>query len=200
MSPQEYELVIAYKCNWNCSYCAVDTHKQKELTKDEVISKIQKIEPKSNVTLSGGELGLCKKEYLLEIIQLLKEKECNLALNTNGLFIKRYPDLLKEFEYVLYHCSENLTEIEVLPDEFDSSYTQYMIVVDDNNFINLRSFLEKYSFIKFDIVPSTMPEGINNTILSYKNRIKILTTFHKYMTDESKKYILKGRPYDITYL
>lgn len=197
---KEYELVLTYKCNWNCSYCAVDTHNQKELSLDEVKQKIQKIENDSNVTLSGGELGTMRKENLLEIIELLEAKNCNLAINTNGLFLRVHRDLMHRFEYILYHCSEDLKEIALLPDEFDSSYTQYMIVVDDLNFPNLESFLQKYPNIKFDIVPSTMPLGVNNTILSYENKVKIFTKYHKHMTEESKYYIMKGRPYDIEYL
>jgi len=197
---KEYELVVTYKCNWKCKYCAVDTHNQDDLDLEDVFKKIEKIEDGSNVTLSGGELGMKKKKYLLPIIEALENKNCNLALNTNGLFIRTHPDLIKRFEYILYHCSENLTTIDHLPDSFDSSFTQYMIVVDDTNFKNLDSFLSRYPDIVFDIVPATLPEGIKGTTLSYKNRVMIFTRYTSRMTEESKHYLMKGRPYDIEYL
>lgn len=196
----EYELVVTYKCNWNCKYCAVDTHNQKTISNDMILDKISKIQNSSTVTLSGGEVGTMSKDSIIMIINELKKKDCRISLNTNGLFIKKYPELLREFEYILYHCSENLKEIEILPHEFDSSFTQYMIVVSDINFNNLGSFLNKYRDMLFDIVPSTMPEGIKLDTLSNKNKIAIFTKYHKHMTDESKYYFMKGRPYDITYI
>lgn len=197
---KEYELVVTYKCNWNCTFCAVDTHNQPKLPIEDIEEKIKKIEFGSEVTLSGGEVGTMSMNDIVYIITLLELKQCKLSLNTNGLFIKKYPELLNKFKEILYHCSEDLTEIEVMPDEFNSSFTKYMIVVDDMNFKNLDSFLNKYSHIKFDIVPSTMPEGVDLCTLSYKNKVKIFTKYQKHMTEESKYYLMKGRPYDIRYL
>ena len=33
---KEIEIVVTYKCNWNCSYCCVDTHNQPEPTTNDV--------------------------------------------------------------------------------------------------------------------------------------------------------------------
>ena len=197
---KEYELVITYKCNWFCDYCAVDTHNQKE---PNISNKIDLIEDGSNVTLSGGELGLLKEDKLLKIIKILLNKNCNLAINTNGLFIKVHPKLFKYFEYILYHCSENLNIIDIpidlLPNEIKHK-TDYLLVLTDNNIDNLDSFLKRYPYV-FKMVPSTMPNGIKGTILSKYNYFKILKKYYKFMDNESRKDFMHGKKYDnIIYL
>ena len=64
----EVAITITYKCNWNCEYCAVrNNHDYKDnVTHDDVLSKISKIEDNSVVTIFGGEPGLVERKYIEE--------------------------------------------------------------------------------------------------------------------------------------
>ncbi len=196
----EVEMVVTWLCNWKCDYCSVDTHNRPKLTMEEVEKKLNEVPFKSIVTLSGGEVGMMKRNEIEFIISKLKSKDCKIHLNTNGLFIKRYKDLLKNFDYILYHCSENLDlDEEIIID--DDLKLEYMLIVTDNNYHKLENFLRKYPNIKFHIVSSTMPKGINNVTLNKKIKNSLIKKYHHRMTIESKKRIFTEKNFDaIKYL
>lgn len=187
-----YELIIGYTCNWNCDYCAVDTH-NKIISEKEVFLKIDDILENSIVILSGGELGTMNKNYILNVINKLKDKSCELHLNTNGLFIKKYSDLLHHFTKINYHCSENLN----LEDKLIYGNFNYLLIVTDKNVGNLQSFLEKHKEINFNIIPATTPStGIKNApILTKENRMMILKKFGTKLNKQSKINLLNGVDY-----
>jgi organic radical activating enzyme len=196
----EIELVVTWVCNWHCNYCSVDTHNRPILTMDEVKQKLNSVTPGYIVTLSGGEVGTMKREDIEYIIKELKSKKCKLHINTNGLFIKRYKDLCKHFDNILYHCSEDLelSDNIIIDEELN---LDYLLIVTDKNFHKLESFLNKYKDIKFNLVSSTMPFGINGTTLSKINKNKMLAKFHNRMTEESKMRVFKEKDFDaIIYL
>jgi organic radical activating enzyme len=197
---KEIELVVTWVCQWFCDYCCVDTHNRPKLTMDEVKAKLDKIIPGYNVTLSGGEVGTMKRDDILYILDALEAKGCRPSINTNGLFIKRYRDLLPRFDTILYHCSEDLDiDDEIIQDpELD---LQYLLIVTDNNFHKLQAFIDKYPHIDFHLVAATNPEGVNNVILSPKLKHKMLVMHHKRMTEDSKKRVFKEKDFDsIIYL
>jgi organic radical activating enzyme len=197
---KEIELVVTWVCNWHCDYCCVDTHNRPTLTMDEVKAKLDKVIPGYNVTLSGGEVGSMKRKDIEYILDELEKKGCRPSINTNGLFIKRYRDLLPRFDTVLYHCSENLDLDEdiIIDPELN---LQYLLIVTDTNFDKLEAFINKYPDIEFHLVAATMPEGINGVTLSAKLKHAMLTRFHKRMTSESKVRIFKEKDFDsIIYL
>jgi len=197
MNEREIELIVTYKCNWNCSFCAVDTHNRPRLSFEEVKEKLLYIRnnyPSYNITLSGGELGTMKREELEFIIDYLKPISNSLSLNTNGLFLEKYPDLASRLDYILYHCSENLdNEIET----FKHKNIDYMIVVDDINFKNFDNFMKSNKDIIFDVVAATKADGGLDSILSYKNRVKLLTSFKKFknISKKSLKRLIKEKDY-----
>jgi organic radical activating enzyme len=197
---REIEIVVTWVCQWHCDYCCVDTHNRPRLTMEDVKSKLDKVIPGYNVTLSGGEVGTMKRSDIEFIINELKAKDCKLSINTNGLFIKRYRDLLHHFEYILYHCSENLDiEDEIIIDpELD---LQYLLIVTDLNFHKLEAFLNKYPDIEFHLVAATMPGGIVGPVLSSRLKHKMLSKFHHRMSSESKLRVFKEKDFDsIIYL
>ena len=104
---KEYAVTITYKCNWNCNYCAVkNKYDYKEnLTHEDVMNKLKIIPYNSDVTIFGGEPGLVEKEKNEKYICFLKKRNCRLFLETNGTFIQKYPELLCNFDEILYHCS-----------------------------------------------------------------------------------------------
>jgi hypothetical protein len=166
----------------------------------DVIIKLEKVIPGYNVTLSGGEVGSMKREHIEFILDELEKKGCRPSINTNGLFIKRYRDLLPRFDTILYHCSENLDiDDEIIIDP--ELNLQYLLIVTDLNFHKLESFLNKYPDIKFNLVAATMPIGITGPVLSPKLKHKMLSQFHHRMTEESVKRVFKEKDFDsIIYL
>jgi hypothetical protein len=162
---------------------------------DDVKAKLDKVIPGYNVTLSGGEVGSMKRHEIEYILSELEKKGCRPSINTNGLFIKRYRDLLPRFDTVLYHCSENLD----LDDELIIDATlnlQYLLIVTDSNFYKLEAFLNKYPDIEFNLVAATMPEGITGTVLSTKLKHAMIARHHKRMTEESKLRVFKEKDFD----
>lgn len=199
----EYELRITYKCNWDCEYCCVDTHNQPE--PDNIFNLIKKIPDNSPVTLSGGEPGVLSKNQLEEIMDTLFQKNCQLGINTNGLFIKKYPDLMDKYiSNINYHVTQDLDiDDEIIEIDNKSIEVNHLIIVHDRNFHKLDSFLKKYPDRKFSIIAATNPEsGIKNAPeLSKKNRILILKHYYKRLTECSLKRLIKERSFnDIIYL
>ncbi len=197
---KEIELVVTWTCQWHCDYCCVDTHNRPTLTMDEVKTKLDKIIPGYNVTLSGGEVGTMKRADIEYILDELEKKGCRPSINTNGLFIKRYRDLLPRFDTILYHCSEDMIiDDDIIIDP--ELNLQYLLIVTDNNFERLGAFLAKYPQIQFHLVAATNPEGINGVILSSKFKHAMLARYHSRMTEESKKRVFTEKDFDsIIYL
>jgi organic radical activating enzyme len=63
----------------------------------EVVDKINRIEDSSIVTLFGGEPGILDRDTIEMYISMLKSKRCTLKLETNGLFLQKYPELCSNF-------------------------------------------------------------------------------------------------------
>ncbi len=203
---KEYEIIVTYKCNWNCSYCCVDTHSREEVEKKVVFNKIKKIEEGSKVYVTGGEPGTLSQDYLEEIFLKLKEKGCLLGLNTNGLFLSRYPELLKYISDVNYHCSEDLDlKIPILTFE-NLKYPvkiDYLLIVHDENEHKLQAFLNYYPEITFNVVPASTPGSgiLEAPELSNEHKYAVLRKFHNRLTTESKKRLLKEKDFSqIIYL
>lgn len=193
----EYAVTITYKCNWNCEYCAIrNKYDYKDnLTHEDVLKKLEKIPNDSNVTIFGGEPGLVEKEKIETYIQFLKNRNCQLFLETNGTFILNYPDLLKNFQEVLYHCSNDLSDEMIECSKFDN--IRYLIIIHDKNIERLSNYLKKYKTIKFDIIEATYPyPDMEGPTLSKKNKNLLLTKFGNRMTKESFNRLINGKNFD----
>ena len=83
----EVELIVTWVCNWHCEYCCVDTHNRPKLSFDDVKLKLAKVPDRSFVTLSGGEVGSMRRHEIEYILDQLEQKQCDIGINTNGLFI-----------------------------------------------------------------------------------------------------------------
>ena len=195
----EIELIVTWVCNWHCDYCCVDTHNRPTLPMDEVKAKLDKVTPGYTVTLSGGEVGSMKREDIEYILNSLEAKGCKLNINTNGLFIKRYRDLCGRFESLLYHCSEDITDEDIIIDP--ALPIEYLLIVTDDNFYRLGAFLTKYPDIQFNIVAASNPEGIAGPTLSTERKHKMLALYHTRMTEDSKLRVFNEKDFDsIIYL
>ena len=199
---KEIEIVVTYKCNWNCSYCCVDTHNQPEPTTNEVDNKFLKITKDSNITLSGGEVGLLSKDRIVSILNKLKEiGVASISLNTNGLFLKKYPELIEEFQTILYHSSPELDEDDEILRFPDNKNIEYLLIVTDDILPKLDKFLSKNSDLIFNVVGASNPIGINKPILSKENRRFLMKKFSNRITKESALRLIIEKKFDeIIYL
>lgn len=193
---KDYAITITYKCNWNCVYCAVrNEHDFKgNLSCEDVLKKIDLIEGGSNVTIFGGEPGLVERNHLEEYIKLLEQKSCSLLLETNGTFLKKYPDLVCHFKSVTYHCSCELDD-EIYRTDFKN--LTYMLIVHDNNINRLDDYLRKYPEIRFYIVEATYPyPEMTGPTLSSRNKNYLLTHFSGRMTKDAIDRLINGKDFD----
>ena len=180
-----YSVYFTFRCNWKCDYCIMDTHNQKE--PENIIDKINRIEDYSNVSISGGEPGLGNRELVYEAFDILVSKNCCIHLNTNGLFIKNFPDLIDKIETINYHCSEDFINPHI---ERYSQYTNiiYNIVVTDKNLENLEEFIEHNKDLKFLVFSADKrinDNGKTNQYLSTKNIFKLYNKFKDNILKES---------------
>ena len=198
-SRREFAIMLTHQCNWRCQYCAVkNKHDQSVDVSDEaVLENAKLVAPMSIVTLFGGEPGLVKRDLLEKCMQILEDKQCILYLETNGTFIKRYPDLLEHFAEVLYHCSEDLADEDQVRKP-DFKRVRWMIIVHDKNIDRLQSFLEKHKDIKFDIIEATYPypEEMDGPRLSRENKKMLIEKFASRMTSESLYRLLNGKDFE----
>lgn len=198
----EYAVTVTYKCNWSCEYCAIrNKHDYKpNLTHEDVLEKLKLIPENSNVTIFGGEPGLVEREKMEIYIQFLNSGNRQLFLETNGTFIERYPDLIKNFKEVLYHCSQDLDDEIIDCSKFNN--IRYLIIVHDKNIHRLDNYLNRYQKIKFDIIEATYPyPEMKGPTLSRQNKNHIITKFGNRMTKESFKRLLNGKDFNkITFL
>lgn len=199
LKKNEFAVTITYKCNWSCQYCAVrNKHDYKpDLKHDEVLQKLEKIPPNTIVTLFGGEPGLVSKTHVIQYMDILEKKNCTLYLETNGLFIKKYPDLLCRFGEILYHCSQELDiDDQILRPPV--SNIRYMLIVHDKNINKLKAFLDKNNDLIFDIVEATYPypDEMDGPRLSKSGKMKLILEFGSRMTRESFHRLLNGKDFD----
>lgn len=192
----EIEIEVTHECNWNCPYCAIHTHKLPPISKKQIRDKIDSIQTNKIVTISGGEPGMLDEDDIDYILNNLQKKECTLFLNTNGLFIRRYPEKISKFKQIIYHCSENLNCQDYIIRNIPCD-TRYMIVVNDQNFKNLDQFLHMNEDIKFDIVQATYNNIGDGITLSSKNKSFILTHYYDRMTKESIDRMFNEKNWDI---
>lgn len=186
-----YEINITYKCNWGCSYCSMKDRLFKPIDEDKIISLISSLPDGSYLTLSGGEPGLCRKEYILKLLSIARKKSLRLSLNTNGTFIKRYNEFLNEFEKINLHL------------DISKSYTieknkkiNYVVILTSSNLNDILNFVKQYD-VKFDIIPSTHYDQriTDDTVSNFP-----ISVLENYMTPRSIFYAKTNLRYNVEYL
>ena len=186
----EIELIVIHECNWRCPYCSEQTYDKPILSISDVFKKISTIPNNSNVTLSGGEVGMLSLNIIYEIMCKLVDKGCVLNLNTNGLFISKYPHLLKYFNYVLYHCSEDLYE-DIKFYDYENVY--HSLVITDDNLPRFGEIIRKYPNIKWNVIPSSIGDYNGISILSRDNKMLMIRKYGSHLTDDSKHRLIKDK-------
>jgi organic radical activating enzyme len=190
----EWMLVLTYKCDWHCTYCIMDTHGSHRglISLDDIKSKLSVVKEGDALQLSGGEPGLAHPKIVDYVMETLVRLKCDISINTNGLFLKRYKKYYNNVDRFLYHCSEylDLDEDIYIPEDPDNKI-DYMVTVDDDRISRLEPFLDKYADISFGVYGADMPYSNmpNRTSLSKMNALKILHKFKDRMNPKYRKYL-----------
>ncbi len=94
-------------CKLRCKYChhpQMRNRMDDNYSVDELFNKIKRFKPyyrdKGGVTFSGGE-PLLHVDYIIELSKKLKEEGINIALDTAGVGIGKYDELLKYIDLVI---------------------------------------------------------------------------------------------------
>ena len=166
-------------CKLRCLYCHnPETWNLKEgnITKEELVNKILRYKPYykngGGVTFSGGE-PLLQINFLCEVCKELKKYDINIALDTAGVGIGHYENLLKYIDLVIL-------DIKALTKEKYKNLTGYDIS-EFYDFLNICIKLEKKFWLRQVIIP-----GINDNI----EYIKELSQFIKNIKGVEKIELL----------
>lgn len=101
-------VVFLNGCKLRCKYChnpEMWTMKEKNITPEELVNKIKRFKPyykrnNGGVTFSGGE-PLLQYDFLLETCKLLKKENIHIALDTAGVGLGNYDELLDYIDLIL---------------------------------------------------------------------------------------------------
>lgn len=94
-------------CKLRCKYChnpEMWNKQEDNYTVEELYNKIKRFKPyyrgKGGVTFSGGE-PLLHADFIIELSKKLKEDNINIALDTAGVGLGKYDELLKYIDLVI---------------------------------------------------------------------------------------------------
>jgi hypothetical protein len=124
---------------------------------------------------------MLSKDEAETLVEYLHRRGFELTLLTNGLFIEKYPHLLKYFTNIEYHCVASLKDeiqfpnLEPLPNQS----LDYVIVVTESEFHLLDDFIKKYPHINF-----FLKRGRDYDALSIKNFLQMMKKYRHMLKDE----------------
>ena len=111
-------VVFFQGCNLRCAYCHnPDTWNLsggEEMSAEDLVKKIARFKPyfsKSNggVTFSGGD-PLLQKDFLIEVLKLCKKNDIHTTLDTAGVGIGDYEEILKYVDLILFDIKNTTKE------------------------------------------------------------------------------------------
>ena len=135
-----------------------------EMTPEELVDKILRYKPyfenNGGVTFSGGE-PLLQPEFLLETCKLLKKENIHISLDTSGVGIGNYEEILKYIDLVILDIKSY--EQDLYNRITGSNINEFM------KFLNIFTKLNKKLWLRQVIIP-----GINDN-KEYIKGLKIFT-------------------------
>ena len=110
-------VVFMNGCKLRCKYChnpEMWLMRDKNITSDELVKKILRfqsyISDGGGVTFSGGE-PLLQPNFLIDCCKKLKEHNVHVALDTAGVGIGKYEEILSYIDLIIFDVDSNLKEI-----------------------------------------------------------------------------------------
>ena len=190
-------VVFLNECHLRCIYChnpEMWCMGDKNTSVDELVEKIlhnkEYFGDDGGVTFSGGE-PLLQSDFLINVCKKLKEYDINIALDTAGVGMGNYEELLKYIDLVIFDVKHTSKD----------GYKKITQSVSDEsfNFLKVCNSLNKKFWVRQVIVPGVMDNNeylvsLNNFIknnISNVERIEFLP-YHKLGEEKYKKL---GIPY-----
>ena len=94
-------------CKLRCKYChnpEMWTKKEENYTPQQLVEKIKRFKPyfkdRGGVTFSGGE-PLLHSKFIIETAKILKEENIHITLDTSGVGLNDYEEVLKYIDLVI---------------------------------------------------------------------------------------------------
>lgn len=151
-------VVFLNGCKLRCIFChnpEMFNMQDFNYTPEELVAKIIRNKPyfkrnSGGVTFSGGE-ALLQVDFLIEVCKLLKKEDIHIALDTAGVGIGRYEELLQYVDLIIF-------DIKAPNEELYNYITGYHI--DESlKFLSICQKLGKKMWIRQVIIP-----GINDNL------------------------------------
>ena len=188
-------VVFMQGCKLRCLYChnpeTWKLHDGQKITSEELMKKILRFKnyyTNGGVTFSGGE-PLLQNEFLIDILKKCKKNGLHTALDTSGVGVGNYIEILKYVDLVIL-------DIKAIDEENYQKITGAKMK-EFNMFLSTVKKLKKRLWLRSVIVP-----GLNDTedyIVNLKNYIhnipnveKVeLLPYHLYGVDKYKELKIK---------
>lgn len=158
-------------CKLRCKYChnpEMWTKKENNYTPQEVYNKVMRSKPyfKDNggVTFSGGE-PLLHSDFIIETSKLLEKENIHIALDTSGVGLGNYEEILKHIDLVILDIKHTTPE----------GYKQItgININEVEKFIEVLNKTNKPVWIRQVIVPGiTDSEKYTDSLVEYLKKIK----------------------------
>lgn len=187
-------VVFFNECHLRCIYChnpEMWCKGQDNITVDELVEKIlhnkEYFGKNGGVTFSGGE-PLLHVDFLIEVCKKLKSHNIHIALDTAGVGIGNYEELLKYVDLILFDVKHTTKEGYKLITRINSE--------ESLKFLSVANKLNKKFWIRQVIVPGIMDNDeyllslkefiINNINVNNIEKIEFLP-YHKLGEEKYKK-------------
>lgn len=164
-------VVFLEGCKLRCLYChnpEMWVKGKENYTPEELVKKILRNKPyygkNGGVTFSGGE-PLLQYEFLVETCKLLKKENINIALDTAGVGLGNYKEILSLVDLVIFDVkyTDNLGYKKITGQNINES----------ENFIKYLNESNKDVWIRQVAVPGLMDsEEYINSLVDYLKKIK----------------------------
>lgn len=183
-------------CHLRCIYChnpEMWTKGKDNMTVDEVVNKILRNKEyfgkDGGVTFSGGE-PLLHQHFLIEVCKELKKHHIHIALDTAGVGLGNYEELLKYIDLIIFDVKHVNKE----------GYKKITRINTDESlkFLEVANKLNKDFWIRQVVVPGIMDN--DEYLISLKNYLKNIKNIKKieflpYHKLGEEKYQKLGLPY-----
>lgn len=189
-------VVFLNGCMLRCKYCHNPEMWQKQkntMTPKKLVKKIKRFKPyykeKGGVTFSGGE-PLLQSEFIIECARLLKEENISIALDTSGVGLGNYKEVLDLMDLVILDIKHtDNTNYKLLTGQSIDKVEEFIKELNKSN---------KKVWIRQVVIPD-FTDSIEyiDTLVEYLKKIKNIerVDFLPYHRLGREKYIKLKLPY-----
>ncbi len=124
-------------------------------TESQILNNISNLPSNVDVSIDHQELGELTREYIITIFDAVKKKNNRITLNTNGLFLEKYPDLVDKYiNDIMYHCISDISsrkDIILYNFKKDIEFVYHIELKKNDSLEDIEYYINKYNDIIFSI-------------------------------------------------